>query len=184
MGPIGVNIGANKTTEDFIDDYEKGIIQFNDVADYFTINISSPNTPGLRDLQYGEALNTLMKRIAEARELASAKMGKKPPILLKIAPDLDENMLDTIVAAYQMSGFDGLIVSNTTVSRASVESHVHAKEAGGLSGVPLARASTIMLAKTRQRVGDDAILVGVGGIHNVETALDKIKAGANLIQLL
>lgn len=182
-GPIGLNIGANKNTEDFVNDYVKGIHQFTDIADYFTINISSPNTPGLRDLQYGESLNSLVLRLSEARAEAFETHKKRPPVLLKIAPDLDDNMLDAIVKAYEISGFEGLIISNTTLSRASVDTHPYAEEMGGLSGRPLAHASTVMLAKTRQRVGADPILVGVGGIYDVTTALDKIKAGANLIQL-
>lgn len=182
-GPIGVNIGANKTADDFVDDYVTGIHKFNDIADYFTVNISSPNTPGLRDLQYGESLKSLVMRISEARDKAFEAHQKRPPVLLKIAPDLDDQMLDAIVGAFEISGFEGLIVSNTTLSRASVEDHRHASETGGLSGRPLARASTAMLAKTRQLVGPNTILVGAGGIHDVTTALDKLKAGANLIQL-
>lgn len=182
-GPIGINIGANKTSEDFVDDYEQGILKFAGLADYFTVNISSPNTPGLRDLQYGEALKTLVNRIAKARDTAFEKHQKRPPVFLKIAPDLDDAMLDTIVEAFEISGFEGLIVSNTTLERSAVKHHKFGHEAGGLSGRPLAHASTIMLAKVRQRVGRDILLIGVGGIHNTQTALDKIKAGANLIQL-
>lgn len=178
-GPVGINIGANKDTEDFVADYVLGLKRFAPLADYFTLNISSPNTPGLRKLQHGEALKSLFDRISEAR----TALETQPPVFLKIAPDLDDAMIEDICGAFNGSGFEGLIVSNTTLARDAVAGLTHADEAGGLSGMPLAHPSTIVLAKVRQYVGDQPILIGVGGVHDTHSAIGKFEAGANLIQL-
>lgn len=182
-GPIGINIGANKDSEDFIADYEQGIAAFSALADYFTINISSPNTPGLRGLQYGDALTELFERLSKARDVAEKEDGKRPPVFLKIAPDLDDDMQGAIASAFTQSGFEGLIISNTTLARETVVGHYFAEQAGGLSGKPLTHQSTIILAKMRQCLGPDPVIIGVGGIHDGQSALDKLEAGANLIQL-
>ncbi len=177
-GIVGVNIGANKDSDDFAADYVCGIQAFAEVADYMTANISSPNTPGLRGLQEADPLADLLARIGEAR----ADSGKNCPVFLKIAPDLDETGMDSIANALEKSAFDGLIVSNTTLSRSGLKSS-NRDEIGGLSGVPLFERSTIVLAKMRQRLGQDFPLIGVGGVHNAQTAFSKIEAGADLVQL-
>ena len=175
---LGVNIGANKDSEDFVADYVAGVKRFADLADYLTVNISSPNTPGLRNLQADEALRRLLGEVLAAR----AKAKTRVPVLLKIAPDLDEAALDAIASVVLATDLDGLIVSNTTISRDAVAGHENASEAGGLSGKPLFDLSTRRLAQVRQRVGALPI-VGVGGIHSPQSALAKIEAGANAIQL-
>lgn len=182
-GIVGVNIGANKDSEDRIADYAAGIKAFVGVADYFTVNVSSPNTPGLRDLQAAEPLQALLKAVATARDASSNISGKRIPIFLKIAPDLDEEGLDAIAAAALDGGMDGLVVSNTTLSRRDLTDVNRRDETGGLSGRPLFTRSTIVLAKMRRRVGPEMTLIGVGGVDSAETALTKIRAGADLVQL-
>jgi dihydroorotate dehydrogenase len=175
---LGINIGANKASADFVADYVAGVRRFAGLADYLTVNISSPNTPGLRDLQAGEALAHLLGAVLEAR----AKESRWVPVLLKLAPDLDEAAMDDIARVVLATDLDGLIVSNTTVSREAVAGLEHAGEAGGLSGKPLFRLSTRRLAQMRQRVGALPI-VGVGGVHSAASAVAKLEAGANAIQL-
>ncbi|MEW5424927.1 quinone-dependent dihydroorotate dehydrogenase [Amorphus sp. 3PC139-8] len=181
-GIVGVNLGANKVTHDRIDDYVRGVRTFADVADYFTVNISSPNTPGLRDLQGAAELDELMTRTLAARDEA-AETGRRVPLLVKVAPDLDELGLDTIAAAALKHGIDGLIVSNTTIARPPLKDARTAQEAGGLSGRPLFEPSTVVLAKMANRIDGAMPLVGVGGVWSGETAFAKIAAGASLIQL-
>lgn len=175
---LGVNIGANKDSADFVADYVMGVQRFADLADYLTVNISSPNTPGLRNLQADEALRRLLGEVLAAR----AKAKTRVPVLLKIAPDLDEAGMDAIARVILDTDLDGLIVSNTTISRDPVAGLENADETGGLSGKPLFNLSTQRLAQMRQRVGA-LPLVGVGGIHSPQSALAKIEAGANAIQL-
>ena len=175
---LGVNIGANKDSTDFVADYVLGVQRFADLADYLTVNVSSPNTPGLRNLQADEALRRLLGEVLSAR----AKARTRVPVLLKIAPDLDEAALDAIAAVVLATDLDGLIVSNTTITRDAVAGEENASETGGLSGKPLFNLSTQKLAQTRQRVGDLPI-IGVGGIHSPQSALAKFEAGANAIQL-
>ena len=182
-GILGINIGANKDSDNRIADYVLGINAFQRFADYFTVNISSPNTPGLRGLQTREALLRLTEAVLEARGKNSASAGKAPPIFVKIAPDLDDAELDAIAAVALSSGIDGLIVSNTTLARPVPTSTRHRDEQGGFSGEPLFERSTIMLARVRQRVGAEMPLIGVGGINSAERALAKIEAGADLVQL-
>jgi len=177
-GVVGVNIGANKDSADRIADYELGVRRFADVASYLAVNISSPNTPGLRDLQGREMLAELLSRVMAARD-ASARI----PVFLKIAPDLDEAGMDDIAAELLDKKVDGLIVSNTTVSRHGIHDDPSATESGGLSGRPLFRRSTAILAKMRRRVGPAMPIVGLGGVDSTETALEKIRAGADLVQL-
>ncbi|MFD0917220.1 quinone-dependent dihydroorotate dehydrogenase [Pseudahrensia aquimaris] len=178
-GIVGVNLGANKDSEDFAADYVKGIAAFAGLASYFTINISSPNTPGLRALQGADPLSDLLSRVSAAR--AALQVGV--PLFLKIAPDLDEGEMDAIAAALQASDFDALIVSNTTLSRKGLKPTPLASEAGGLSGAPLFERSTTVLARMAQRLGGSMPLIGVGGVHNAQTAMAKIEAGAALVQL-
>ncbi|QBK32210.1 quinone-dependent dihydroorotate dehydrogenase [Roseitalea porphyridii] len=180
-GIVGVNIGANKDTNDKPADYVAGLERFYALASYFTVNISSPNTPGLRDLQARDALGDLLARVGEARIRKIEETGRRVPVFLKIAPDVTETGLDDIVAEVVDKAIDGIVVSNTTLSRAGLTADPG--EAGGLSGRPLFDRATIMLAKTRQRVGPDMALIGVGGVDGPETALGKIEAGADLVQL-
>lgn len=175
---LGVNIGANKDSPDFVADYVRGVERFASHADYLTANISSPNTPGLRDLQADEALKRLLGEVLAARARARTRV----PVFLKIAPDLDETALDGIARIIADTDLDGLVVSNTTVSRTGVEGLSNATEAGGLSGRPLFGLATMRLAQMRQRVGDLPI-IGVGGIHSPQSALAKFEAGANAVQL-
>jgi dihydroorotate dehydrogenase len=181
-GIVGVNIGANKDSEDRAADYVAGIRTFAAVASYFTVNISSPNTPGLRDLQHEAALDDLLARVLAARDEMAGEAGRKP-VLLKIAPDLTLPELDGILAVAKRRGIDGLIVSNTTISRPATLRGAARTETGGLSGKPLFRLSTRMLAEAFLRVGGAFPLVGVGGIDGPEAAWTKIAAGASLVQL-
>jgi dihydroorotate dehydrogenase len=174
---LGVNIGANKDSADFSADYAKGVARFARIADYLTVNVSSPNTPGLRDLQQEEALKRLLGAVLTVR-------GKSPvrvPVFLKLAPDLDPAALDSIARVIADTDLDGLIVSNTTISRDPVAGLENAEEKGGLSGKPLFDLATIRLAQMRQRT--TLPIIGVGGIHSPQTALQKFEAGANAIQL-
>ncbi|WP_312416277.1 quinone-dependent dihydroorotate dehydrogenase [Shinella sp.] len=180
---IGVNIGANKDSVDRIADYVAGIRTFYDVARYFTANISSPNTPGLRDLQAKESLHALLSSVLTARAEEATRSGRQVPVFLKIAPDLSEEGLDDIAEVALAHPLDGLIVSNTTLSREGLRDTRQAGEAGGLSGKPLFEKSTVVLAKMRRRVGDDMPIIGVGGVSDAETAAEKIRAGADLVQL-
>jgi dihydroorotate dehydrogenase len=180
-GLVGINIGANKDATDRTQDYVTGIKHFAKLASYFTVNISSPNTPGLRDLQHEAALDDLLARVLDARDEAQAE--QPPPVFLKIAPDLDPTGLDQITQTATRRKIDGLIVSNTTLSRPALKDTQLAQESGGLSGAPLFARSTRILAEVYQRIGKTMPLIGVGGIKDAETALAKIEAGASLIQL-
>ncbi|MCY0093404.1 quinone-dependent dihydroorotate dehydrogenase [Hoeflea ulvae] len=178
-GILGINIGANKDTADRVGDYVAGISRFAGLADYFTVNVSSPNTPGLRNLQSRDALAELLSRVLAERDAKS----KRVPVFLKIAPDLTEPDLDDIAAECLAHRLDGVIVSNTTLSRTGLSADPKSGEAGGLSGRPVFARSTIVLAKMRQRLGADMPLIGVGGIDSAETAAEKMRAGADLVQL-
>ena len=177
-GIVGVNLGANKDSPDRIADYAAGVARFSDVADYLTINISSPNTPGLRDLQEKDALQRLLGEAVEAR----TRSPRAPPTLVKIAPDLDDDALAAIVETTIASGIDGMIIANTTLARAGVADR-RAGETGGLSGRPLFRRSTDLLAKASGLADGKLALIGVGGVDSVETARAKFAAGADLVQL-
>jgi len=174
-GVIGVNIGANKDSADRIADYVAGVRSMSPVARYITINISSPNTPGLRQLQDEGALRALLSAVQEARD------PKGPPIFLKVAPDLGEGEPDQIVRVAIQHGIDAIIVANTTVSRPMLRSK-HRKESGGLSGAPLRSLSLRALRNFRSASGGEIPLIGVGGIANAEDAWERIRAGASLIQ--
>jgi dihydroorotate dehydrogenase len=182
-GIVGVNVGANRDTADRAADYVALIEAFAPVASYFTVNVSSPNTPGLRDLQQARALDDLLARVLEARDRVKACSGPVP-VLLKIAPDLTLADLDDVVGVARKRGVDGMIVCNTTITRpASLHERDKAGEAGGLSGRPAFRLSTRMLAETYVRAEGAFGLVGVGGIDSGAAAIAKIKAGATLVQL-
>lgn len=182
-GIVGINIGANKDSEDRIADYVEGVRRFYSLARYFTVNISSPNTPGLRNLQSKESLQELLDRVLEACNEEGSKCTLKRPVFLKIAPDLSNEELDDIAAVALDEKLDGIIVSNTTLSRKGLKNTSAAGEAGGLSGRPVFERSTIILARMRERVGTSVPLIGVGGVDSAETALAKIRAGADLVQL-
>ncbi|CAN1502220.1 PyrD Dihydroorotate dehydrogenase [Rhabdaerophilaceae bacterium] len=177
---LGINLGANKLSEDRISDYVALIRRLGPLADFLTLNISSPNTPGLRDLQGRAFLGELLDRSMAAR----ADAGLAVRLLVKIAPDLGDAQLDDIVEVARSKGVDGMIVSNTTTARPmSLGETALAREAGGLSGKPLFRASTVMLAKTYLRVEEQFPLIGVGGVASGADAVAKLEAGASLIQL-
>ena len=176
-GIVGINIGANKDSADRIADYATCFARLAPLADYVTVNVSSPNTPGLRGLQGKEELTRLLASMVEAR----SRHGFKP-LLLKIAPDLDASAMDEIAQVVKASGIEGLIVSNTTIARPALASQ-HAGETGGLSGKPLFAPSTAMLKEMRARLGDSVTLVGAGGVSSGEDAYAKIRAGARLVQL-
>ena len=182
-GIVGVNVGANKDSSDRIADYVKLIETFAPVASYFTVNVSSPNTPGLRNLQQSAALDELLARVIDARERVRKNAGDSP-VLLKIAPDLSLTELDDVVQIARSRRVDGMIVANTTLARpSSLRETNRAKEQGGLSGRPLFRLSTRMVAETYVRAEGAFPLIGVGGIDSGGAALTKIRAGASLIQL-
>jgi dihydroorotate dehydrogenase len=181
-GIVGVNIGANRDSPDRGADYVSLVATFAPLASYFAVNVSSPNTPGLRDLQQASALDDLLARVLAARDHA-AKNTRRIPVLIKIAPDLTLADLDDLVGVARRRGVDGMIVGNTTTGRPSTLRDAQAYELGGLSGRPLFRLSTRMLAETFVRVEGRFPLIGVGGIDSGAAAFAKIKAGASLIQL-
>ncbi len=178
-GNVGINIGANKDSEDRIADYRASFARLAPLATYVTVNVSSPNTPGLRGLQDREALSALLSALSEER----ARLVQRVPLLLKIAPDLDDSALDDIADVVLAARIDGLIISNTTIARPPTLRSSFAKEMGGLSGKPLFAASTRILKEMRGRVGTRLTLIGVGGIASGADAYAKIRAGASLVQL-
>lgn len=182
-GIIGVNVGANRDSADRVADYVRLIEAFAPVASYITVNVSSPNTPGLRDLQQARSLDDLLARVIDARQRVHERHGRVP-ILLKIAPDVTLADLDDIVAVARKRRMDGMIIGNTTLSRPpSLQERQKAIEQGGLSGRPLFALSTRLLAETYVRVEGAFPLIGVGGIDSGKAAVAKIKAGASLVQL-
>lgn len=182
-GIIGVNIGANKLTAEPIEDYVEGLKVLYPLADYFTINISSPNTPGLRGLQAPEKLHALLSLVIATRGAMMESGYSWKPLLVKLAPDIEADDLPAVVECLQVNCVDGIIISNTTVSRDGLADTAIAGQAGGLSGAPLFYKSTHILAKVYQLTKGEIPLVGVGGIDSGEKAIDKILAGASLIQL-
>lgn len=175
---LGANLGANKDSPDRAADYVAGLVALHPYADYFVVNVSSPNTPGLRELQAASALDDLLGRLAAARP---GLAGRKP-LLLKVAPDLDPAQRAAVAERALHHGIDGLIVGNTTLARDGVAGPL-AGEAGGLSGAPLLGRSTAVLADFRRLVGDRLPLIGVGGVASGADAYAKIRAGASLVQL-
>jgi dihydroorotate dehydrogenase len=182
-GIVGVNVGANKDSPDRVADYAGLAERMAPLASYLAVNISSPNTPGLRNLQQAAVLGDLLARVIEARDRA-AQRARPTPVLLKIAPDLALGDLDDVVGVARARRIDGMIVGNTTVTRpAGLRDAATAKEAGGLSGRPLLRLANRMLAETFVRVDGAFPLVGVGGIDSGAGALQKVRAGASLVQV-
>jgi dihydroorotate dehydrogenase len=181
-GIVGINLGSNKDTVDRAADYVTCIAALVSHVSFLTVNISSPNTAGLRNLQQGSALDDLLARVIEARDRA-AESNKRKPLLLKIAPDLTLTNLDDVVGIARRHRIDGMIVGNTTLTRPDLRDRVTSIEQGGLSGRPLFPLSTRMLAETYVRAEGAFPLIGVGGIDSGAAAFAKIKAGASLIQL-
>ena len=187
--PIGVNIGKNKitATANAVDDYLICLKGAAELADYITINLSSPNTPGLRDLQFGEVLKNLLARLCEERENLRSRLSKNLPLLIKLAPDMAREDLISVANLSLELGVDGLILSNTTVDRIAVTGHRHAEQAGGLSGAPLFEPSTAALVSVAEYLNEierqRLALIGVGGIDSAEKAVKKISAGADLVQI-
>ncbi|MCZ8251396.1 MAG: quinone-dependent dihydroorotate dehydrogenase [Hylemonella sp.] len=182
---LGLNIGKNAATpiERATDDYLIGLAGVYPHADYVTINISSPNTKNLRALQSDEALDSLLSAIATKREALAQQHGKRVPVFVKIAPDLDEAQVQVIAATLQRHGMDGVIATNTTLSREAVQGLPHAEEAGGLSGTPVLEASNRVIRQLRAALGQDFPIIGVGGILHAQDAVSKIDAGADLVQI-
>ena len=176
---VGVNIGPNKTSPDRVADYVAGLETFAEVADYFTINISSPNTPGLRDLHARDEFAALIDAVLAAQGRAAARR----PVLVKLSPDLTEAQLDDVLAIARERRIDGLIVSNTSIGRPPGLKSPAAREAGGLSGPPIFEMSTRLLARIYLKTRGQIPLVGVGGVEDVHGALAKIEAGASLVQI-
>lgn len=181
---VGINIGANKDSSDRVNDYILGVQKFAKVANYLTINISSPNTPGLRDLQEANQLDDLLAKCVDERNKACKDRDKQTPLFVKFAPDLDLASLDAMIKTALMRKIDGLILTNTTIDRPTqVQTNPQAHEMGGLSGEPLFEKSTYILAQSYLRVGNQLPLIGVGGIHSPKTLMTKIQAGATLTQI-
>ena len=181
--PFGANVGANKDSDDKSDDYVQGIHALYGMADYFTVNISSPNTPGLRNLQSRDALTDLVSRVLAARDEEMASGKAYMPVLVKISPDLTQEDIVDIAEIARSSAIDGLIVSNTTIMRPKDLSSPYRGEMGGLSGQPLFKPSTKILADIYRATEGEIPLIGVGGIASGADAYAKIRAGASLVQL-
>ena len=184
-GVLGINIGKNAATpiENAADDYVACLKRLHRYADYVTANISSPNTKNLRELQGETALNALLGSIAQARDAVAQTEGRRAPLLVKIAPDIAPEQVAVIVALAQTHGVDGLIATNTTLAREAVAGHVHAGEAGGLSGAPVREKAQAVLAALRREAGPGYPLIGVGGIGSAADALARREAGADLVQV-
>jgi dihydroorotate dehydrogenase len=182
---LGLNIGKNAATpiEQATADYLTCLDGVYPYADYVTINISSPNTKNLRTLQGDDALDGLLGAIAERREALVAQHGKRTPIFVKIAPDLDEAQVAVIAATLKHHGMDGVIATNTTLSRDAVKGLAHAEESGGLSGAPVLEMSNRVIRQLRAALGRHYPIIGVGGVMSAEDAVSKIRAGADVVQI-
>jgi len=182
---LGVNLGKNKDTpqENAVDDYLIGLEKVHALADYVTINLSSPNTPGLRDLQHGKALETLLARLDDKRVLLTQERGKHLPMAIKIAPDLTLPQLEELTGCLLRYRMDAVIATNTTIDHSAVASLPHSQESGGLSGAPLREKSSEIVRQLRRIVGDELPIIACGGILTPEDAQEKFAAGAKLIQL-
>jgi dihydroorotate dehydrogenase len=182
LGVVGANIGANKDSADRMADYVAGLVRLWGLADYFTVNISSPNTPGLRALQTRAALEELLGRLTEARRTLRDE-GRDYPVFLKVAPDLEDGEVEAVAATVIANGLDAIIVGNTTLSRPDGLRSPHRSEAGGLSGAPLMALSTAVLGRFRQATAGRVTLIGAGGVASGADAYAKIRAGASVVQL-
>lgn len=184
-GVLGINIGKNKVTpeENALDDYLICMRKVYEHASYITINISSPNTPGLRNLQYGEALEALLSGIKQEQQVLADKHGKHVPVLVKIAPDLSAEEIEGIADSLKKSQVEGVIATNTTISRDGVEGLRWAKEAGGLSGGPLTQKSLEVTRLLANALAGEIPIMGVGGIDSAQSAQDRLDAGAQVLQV-
>ena len=184
-GILGINIGKNLTTpvDDALSDYISALQSVYPFADYITVNISSPNTPGLRDLQHGERLRELLSGLKYQQMKIAVNSQRFVPLFVKVAPDLDDEQLEEIATILVDEGIDGLVATNTTSSREAVQGLPHAEEAGGLSGRPVMGMATEVVAKFREALPDDKPIIAVGGIFSGKDARAKIEAGADLVQL-
>ena len=184
-GVLGINIGKNKATpaERAGGDYTRALQAVHRHADYVTVNLSSPNTPGLRDLQQGEAFAQLLEALGRTRDALADEQGRRTPLLIKIAPDLHDDDLKGLAAQAAAKGVDGLIACNTTLSRSAVEHLSHGQEAGGLSGAPVHARALEVMALLRAELGTAYPLIGVGGIDHPDRAQAMVAAGAQLVQL-
>lgn len=182
---LGLNIGKNAATpiERANDDYLLGLSGVYPHADYVTVNISSPNTKNLRALQSDEALDGLLGALAQRRETLAREHCRRVPLFVKIAPDLDEAQVEVIAATLRRHGMDGVVATNTTVSRDAVQGMAHAQEVGGLSGAPVLAASNRVIAQLRSALGAGFPIIGVGGILSAEDAVSKVRAGADVVQI-
>jgi dihydroorotate dehydrogenase len=182
---LGLNIGKNAATpiEDATSDYLTCLDGVYPHADYVTVNISSPNTKNLRALQSDEALDSLLSAIAQRRQQLAAQHGKKVPVFVKIAPDLEPQQIEVIAATLLRHGMDGVVATNTTIQRSQVQGLPHAEEAGGLSGAPVLEASNQVIRSLRAALGPGFPIIGVGGILSAEDAVSKIQAGADVVQI-
>jgi len=184
-GVLGINIGKNKDTpnENAVDDYLHCLDKAYPYASYIAVNLSSPNTPGLRDLQFGEPLKQLLSTLKERQSKLEAEYRRYVPITIKVAPDMAESDIDDVASSLKEFEIDGLIATNTTISREAVQSHTLSHEAGGLSGRPVAKMSTETIKAFSDRLEGKVPIMGVGGIIDQYTARDKIEAGADLLQI-
>jgi dihydroorotate dehydrogenase len=183
-GVLGINIGKNKVTpeEQALSDYQIAMTAVYPYADYITVNISSPNTPGLRNLQFGENLRQLLTGLKETQQSLASEHGVYKPVVVKIAPDMTEEEIKSVSETFLANEIDGVIATNTTLDRSAVENSPFSEEAGGLSGKPLTQRSTEVITQLRSHLGALPI-IGVGGIMQGSDAAAKIKAGADLVQI-
>ncbi len=183
--PIGINIGKNFDTpvEDATSDYLIGMRKVYAHATYITVNVSSPNTPGLRTLQFGDSLNALLEAIKAEQDVLAKQHGRYVPVAIKIAPDMTPEEVALVGRSIQSHGLDAVIAGNTTLDREAVQGFSHAEEAGGLSGAPLTLKSTEVIKALKAELGDSLPIIGVGGIMSGADAVEKVKAGASLVQI-
>jgi len=184
-GIVGINIGKNKHTPaaEAVNDYLICLEKSYEVADYITVNLSSPNTPGLRDLQFGEPLNQLLGQLKEKQQQLDNQTGVYRPILVKVAPDMDDSDIEQVANSFLKYGIDGAITTNTTIKREAVQGLRYSNEPGGLSGAVLLDDATNVLKKFKQVVGNKMPVIGVGGVTHAQDAVHKIDNGADAIQL-
>ncbi|MES2675116.1 MAG: quinone-dependent dihydroorotate dehydrogenase [Pseudomonadota bacterium] len=185
QGVLGINIGKNATTAvaDAALDYVIGLRKVYAHADYITVNVSSPNTQGLRDLQFGESLNRLLETLKKEQLALQMEEGRYVPITVKIAPDMDSFAIQQVATTLLEQGMDGVIATNTTIGREGVEHYANGQETGGLSGLPVRNKSTQLIKALHAELGDKLPIIGVGGILDGESAAEKIQAGAKLVQI-
>ncbi len=184
-GILGINIGKNKVTpeDEALSDYEIAMEKVYPYADYITVNISSPNTPGLRNLQFGDNLEKLLEGLSIKQQQLTDQHGKRVPVLIKIAPDMSAEEVASISRTFLKHKVDGVIATNTTLDRSTVDGSPHSDEMGGLSGAPLTEQSTRIIQQLREHLGPDMPIIGVGGINQGSDAVAKLAAGANLVQI-